>query len=141
MIHKLNEQVLDTAQEEGADVNARKERRLNGSPSIQGCGQSSPLDDKEGAASPAFSAHSNISGTSAAQVSNLRSLVEENSINKSSKEGLARVQESDVRASAEAAEALAGMTTAASSSTVGNSKKRTLLAATQAASLKRAKKE
>ncbi|KAL7503188.1 hypothetical protein ACHAXN_001020 [Cyclotella atomus] len=140
MIHKLNEQVLDTAQEEGADVNARKERRQT-SPAIQGSGQSSPLDNnKEGAASPAFSAHSNISRTSAAQVSNLRSLVEENSINKSSKEGLARVQESENLAAntVEAAEALAGMT--AASSTL-DGKKRTLFATKSAASPKRAKKE
>ena len=116
MIHKLNEQVLDTAEEEGADVDARKERRLNGSPAIQGSSQgSSPLnDDKAGEqASPAFSSRS--------QVSTLRSLVEENSINKSSKEGLAMVSETDNIAvnTVRAAEALAGLTAASSTADEG----------------------
>jgi hypothetical protein len=117
MIHRLNEQVLDTAQEEGADVDARKERRQNGSPAI-GSGQSSPLADRKmgGESSPAFSSQSSLSHHSAAQVSTLRSLVEENSINKSSKEGLARVQEQENLAAntVQAAQALAGMTAASS---------------------------
>ena len=111
MIHRLNEQVLDTAQEEGADINARKERRQNGSPAIHGSsGPASPTQGKVGGGS--FSSQS--------QVSTLRSLVEENSINKSSKEGLARVQEQEnmVANTVKAAEALAGMT--ADSSNMGN---------------------
>ncbi|KAL3795644.1 hypothetical protein HJC23_002051 [Cyclotella cryptica] len=113
MIHRLNEQVLDTAEEEGADVDARKERRQNGSPAIQGNGQGCPAGEQ---ASPAFSSHSTISSHSASQVSTLRILVEENSINKSSKEGLARVTETDNLAvnTVQAAQALAGLTTASS---------------------------
>ncbi|KAL7477673.1 hypothetical protein ACHAW6_003473 [Cyclotella cf. meneghiniana] len=113
MIHRLNEQVLDTAEEEGADVDARKERRQNGSPAIQGSGQVPPAGEQ---ASPAFSSHSTISSHSASQVSTLRILVEENSINRSSKEGLARVSESDNLAAntVQAAQALAGLTAASS---------------------------
>eukprot|EP00956_Cyclotella_meneghiniana_P019013 scaffold32211_cov76-Cyclotella_meneghiniana.AAC.4 len=105
MIHRLNEQVLDTAEEEGADLDVRKERR--GTASIQGGGPTSPHIAAQ--SSPSFSSSSS---STAAQVNTLRSLVEENSINKSSKEGLARVQEHDNLAenTAIAAEALAGMT-------------------------------
>ena len=107
MIHRLNEQVLDTAQEEGADVNARKERRQNGSPAIHASGPASPVNGKVGG-------DSSRSFSSQSQVSTLRSLVEENSINRSSKEGLARVQEQEnmVANTVKAAEALAGMTAA-----------------------------
>lgn len=105
MIHRLNEQVLDTAEEEGADLDVRKERRSTAS--IQGGGPTSPHTAAQ--SSPSFSSSSS---STAAQVNTLRSLVEENSINKSSKEGLARVQEHDNLAenTAIAAEALAGMT-------------------------------
>mmetsp|Transcript_8933 Transcript_8933/g.19112 ORF Transcript_8933/g.19112 Transcript_8933/m.19112 type:complete len:270 (-) Transcript_8933:83-892(-) len=87
MIHRLNEQVLDTAEEEGApDVEERKEQKeqRRNSPSAAA-----------GAASPAGSTHSSLS-SHASQVSTLRLLVEENAMNKSSKEGLARVSESEV---------------------------------------------
>mmetsp|Transcript_20796 Transcript_20796/g.41748 ORF Transcript_20796/g.41748 Transcript_20796/m.41748 type:complete len:472 (+) Transcript_20796:76-1491(+) len=87
MIHRLNEQVLDTAEEEGApDVEERKEQKeqRRNSPSVAA-----------GAASPAGSTHSSLS-SHASQVSTLRLLVEENAMNKSSKEGLARVSESEV---------------------------------------------
>jgi hypothetical protein len=87
MIHRLNEQVMDTAQEEGADVDARKERRQTTSPAA-----------KEQQPSPAFSSRSSLSSHSASQASTLRNLVEENAMNKSSKEGLARVCESEQNA-------------------------------------------
>lgn len=105
MIHRLNEQVLGTAEEEGADLDVRKERR--GTASIQGSGPASPHIASH--SSPSFSSSSS---STAAQVNTLRSLVEENSINKSSKEGLARVQEHDNLAenTVKAAEALADMT-------------------------------
>lgn len=113
MIHRLNEQVMDTAQEEGADVDTRKERRQGSSLAIQGnrSASSPPVDSKMGGES-LNSSMSSMSTHSAAQVSTLRSLVEENSMNKSSKEGLARVQEQDslVANTVQAAEALAGMT-------------------------------
>ena len=128
MIHRLNAQVFDTAQEEGADVDVRKERRQNGSPIIKGNGPASPTADRKiGTESP----HSSMSTHSAAQVSTLRSLVEENLINKSSKDGLARVQEQDslIANTVQAAEALAGMTssskrTAASMSSASSPDKR-----------------
>ena len=86
MIHRLNEQVLDTAEEEGApDVGERKEKKeqRRNSPRVA-----------TGAASPAGSTHSSLA-SHASQVSTLRLLVEENAMNKSSKEGLARVSESE----------------------------------------------
>ncbi len=93
MIHRLNEQVLDTAEEEGApDVEERKEQKeqRRNSPSVAA-----------GAASPTGSTHSSLS-SHASQVSTLRSLVEENAMNKSSKEGLARVSESEAAGSKQA---------------------------------------
>lgn len=76
MIHRLNEQVLNSAEGEGApDLEVRKESRRSSF-----------------SVSPA-SARSSIS--SHAQVNTLRSLVEENALNKSSKDGLDRVAESE----------------------------------------------
>ncbi|KAL7532706.1 hypothetical protein ACHAWF_004231 [Thalassiosira exigua] len=81
MIHRLNEQVLDTAEGEGApDTEVRKEHRRT-SLAHEGT-------------SPASSNSSICS--SQLQVNTLRSLVEENAMNKSSKAGLARVAESDL---------------------------------------------
>lgn len=77
MIHRLNEQVLDTKEEEGApDVNRRQSKE---SSSLHDIGVMSPTSPH-----PASEA-----------VSTLRSLVEENALNKSSKEGLARVSASE----------------------------------------------
>lgn len=84
MIQRLNEQVLGTAEEEGApDMGGRKEQRRSCPPNhlLVGLGQGH---------SPA-SSHSSLS--SASEVNTLRSLVEENAINVSSKEGLARVSD------------------------------------------------
>jgi len=81
MIHRLNEQVLDTAQgEEAPDTEVRKEQR-----------RSTPVEMSMGGQPSPTSAKSSISSNS--QVSTLRSLVEENAMNKSSKDGLARVLE------------------------------------------------
>lgn len=95
MIHRLNEQVLDTAETEGApEVDVRKEhRRSSFTPD-----HPPPNRATGGEPSPAASSRSSIS--SDAQVSTLRSLVEENAMNKSSKEGLARVAESEQAISA-----------------------------------------
>ena len=77
MIHRLNEQVLDTAEGEGApDVEGRKEKKRSGFDSCQ-------------VASPRTSL------SSQSPVTTLRSLVQENAINKSSKTGLALVAESE----------------------------------------------
>ncbi len=82
MIHRLNEQVLGTAETEGApDTEGRKEQRRS---SYESPGQPGP--------SPSPS-RSSISSN--LQVDTLRSLVEENAMNKSSKEGLVRVAESE----------------------------------------------
>eukprot|EP00581_Thalassiosira_minuscula_P016269 CAMPEP_0183732710 /NCGR_PEP_ID=MMETSP0737-20130205/39157_1 /TAXON_ID=385413 /ORGANISM="Thalassiosira miniscula, Strain CCMP1093" /LENGTH=402 /DNA_ID=CAMNT_0025965791 /DNA_START=203 /DNA_END=1411 /DNA_ORIENTATION=+ len=83
MIHRLNEQVLGTAEVEGAPgLEGKKgQRRSSLTP---GMGEEQ---------SPAVSSRSSISSHS--QVDTLRALVEENAMNKSSKDGLARVSESD----------------------------------------------
>lgn len=79
MIHRLNEQVLGTAEGEGAPASeGRKEQRRSSF-------------DPDGT-SPS-SSRSSLS--SHAQVNSLRSLVEENAMNKCSKDGLARVSESE----------------------------------------------
>lgn len=84
MIHRLNEQVLDTKEEEGApDVGERKESRRLSKESAAGY---------ELGAQPPRSPNSPLPSEA---VSTLRSLVEENALNKSSKEGLARVSESE----------------------------------------------
>lgn len=84
MIQRLNEQVLDTAEQEGADTEERKEqRRSSYSPDSKSRGGPSAQQ------SPTASNNSSIS--SQAQVSTLRSLVEENAMNKSSKDGRALV--------------------------------------------------
>jgi len=84
MIHRLNEQVLDTAEGEGApDMEGRKEQRRSSFP---------PGHAPDNKHSP-VSSRSSFSSYS--QVSTLRSLVEENAMNKSSKEGLVRVSESE----------------------------------------------
>lgn len=80
MIHRLNEQVLDTKEEEGApDVGERKESRRQSK-------ESTNLVDLGTKKSP-------TSPHPSEAVSTLRSLVEENALNKSSKEGLAKVSE------------------------------------------------
>ena len=82
MIHRLNEQVLDTKEEEGApDIGDRKEKRRQSKESTSLIGL--------GNMSPSSSHHSSEA------VSTLRSLVEENALNKSSKEGLAKISEAD----------------------------------------------
>lgn len=82
MIHKLNGQVLDTAEQEGApDTDERKKSRSS---------FSSPLVQSPPGTS---SSRSSMEISSEAQRSNLRSLVEENELNKSSKDGLVRVPE------------------------------------------------
>ena len=88
MIHRLNEQVLDTAETEGApDTEVRKEhRRSSYSPGQSPHG----ANEVGGGRSAASSLSSND------QVKTLRSLVEENAMNKSSKDGLARVAESEL---------------------------------------------
>lgn len=79
MIHRLNEQVLGTAEGEGAPATeGRKEQRR----SSFGPDGTSPSSSRS-----SLSSH--------AQVNSLRSLVEENAMNKSSKDGLARVSESE----------------------------------------------
>lgn len=80
MIHRLNEQVLDTKEEEGApDVGERKEsRRLSKESATASLGDLSPTSPHPSDA-----------------VSTLRSLVEENALNKSSKEGLAKISEAE----------------------------------------------
>lgn len=80
MIHRLNEQVLDTKEEEGAPhVGERKEsRRQSKESTTASLGDLSPT-----------SPHPNEA------VSTLRSLVEENALNKSSKEGLAKISEAE----------------------------------------------
>lgn len=90
MIHQLNEQALGTAQTEGApDLEARKEQRRY------------PVDGGAGTIEEQRSPESRrTSISSQSQVNTLRSLVEENAMNKSSKEGLARVAESDQAISA-----------------------------------------
>mmetsp|Transcript_20102 Transcript_20102/g.43639 ORF Transcript_20102/g.43639 Transcript_20102/m.43639 type:complete len:409 (+) Transcript_20102:112-1338(+) len=88
MIHRLNEQVLESAEGEGApDMEGRKEQR-----------RSTPVNRAIGGEPSPASSRSSISSHS--QVSTLRSLVEENAMNKSSKEGLARVAESNQAISA-----------------------------------------
>lgn len=80
MIHRLNGQVLNTAQEEGApEVEGRKEQRRLPSPS-----HLPPLNIEIG-----DSLSSVKSSISTEAVNTLRTLVEENALNKSSKEGLA----------------------------------------------------
>ena len=82
MIHRLNEQVLDTKEEEGApDVGERKQSRRQSKESTN-LGNFSPT-------SPHPSPHPSEA------VSTLRSLVEENALNKSSKEGLAKISEAE----------------------------------------------
>ena len=82
MIHRLNEQVLDTKEEEGApDVGERKQSRRQSQESTN-LGNFSPT-------SPHPSPHPSEA------VSTLRSLVEENALNKSSKEGLAKISEAE----------------------------------------------
>ena len=142
MIHRLNEQVFGAAQEEGADVDVRKERRQNNSHAIQAMNSpTSPLADSKrgGGTSPTVSPQSSTSVHSAAQVRTLQSLVEENSINKSSKEGLVRVQEQHLTSTTvQAATALTGIT--AAFSTIDKNK-RTHSANLPAASTKRTRKE
>lgn len=90
MIHRLNEQVLGTAEVEGVpDLEGRKEQRRYAVPSDH---LPSGNNTMGGWQSPA-SSRSSISSQS--QVNTLRPLVEENAMNKSSKDGLARVTESD----------------------------------------------
>lgn len=87
MIHRLNEQVLDSAVGEGApDIEGRKEQRSSSFPPDR-------LPSAMGGTPSPASSHSSISSRS--QVNTLRSLVQENAMNKSSKEGLARVAESE----------------------------------------------
>ena len=77
MIHRLNEQVLDTAQGEGApDLERRKEKKRS---TFDSCQPTSPR----------------TSLSSLSPVTTLISLVQENAMNKSSKEGLALVAESE----------------------------------------------
>ena len=86
MIHKLNEQVLDTAEGEGApDTEERKEKR-----------RSSHSPDRAATAARQYSPSSSSISSNPSHVNTLRSLVEENAMNKSSKEGLARVTESEM---------------------------------------------
>lgn len=90
MIHRLNEQVMESAETEGApEVEVRKEqRRSSTSPD-------NPLSNRPIARGGEPSPASSRSSISDAQVRSLRSLVEENALNKSSKDGLARVAESE----------------------------------------------
>lgn len=90
MIHRLNEQVLDTAEGEGApDTEVRKEqRRSSCSPGQSPSGNNGVAAGSSGSDRSSLSPHS--------QVNALRSLVEENAMNKSSKDGLARVAESEL---------------------------------------------
>ena len=77
MIHRLNEQVLDTAEGEGApDVEGRKEKKRS---AFDSCQPSSPR----------------TTSSSQSPVTTLLSLVQENAMNKSSKEGLPLVAESE----------------------------------------------
>jgi hypothetical protein len=77
MIHRLNEQVLDTAEGEGApDLERRKEKKRS---TFDSCQPTSPR----------------TSLSSLSPVTTLISLVQENAMNKSSKEGLALVAESE----------------------------------------------
>ncbi|KAL3791575.1 hypothetical protein ACHAW5_000878 [Stephanodiscus triporus] len=83
MIHRLNEQVLDTAEGEGApDVEGRKEKKRSGFDSCQVASPRTPL-------------------SSQSPVTTLRSLVQENALNQSSKKGLALVAESEQAADAQ----------------------------------------
>jgi len=105
MIHRLNEQVLGTAEVEGAPNimgGRNKEQRrhsVSGNhhlPSNNGSGDNyhgGTTTGEGGEHPPAASSRSSISSQS--QVNTLRSLVEENAMNKSSKDGLALVAESD----------------------------------------------
>ena len=77
MIHRLNEQVLDTAEGEGApDLERRKEKKRS---TFDSCQSTSPC----------------TSLSSLSPVTTLISLVQENAMNKSYKEGLALVAESE----------------------------------------------
>jgi hypothetical protein len=83
MIHRLNEQVLDTAEGEGApDVEGRKEKKRS---TFDSCQPTSPR----------------TSSSSLSPVTTLLSLVQENAMNKSSKEGLPLVAESEQAADAQ----------------------------------------
>jgi len=103
MIHRLNEQVLGTAEVEGAPNNMggrNKEQRRHSvsgdhlpSNGSSGSNHSATTTGGGGEHSPVASSRSSISSQS--QVNTLRSLVEENAMNKSSKDGLALVAESD----------------------------------------------
>ena len=89
MIHRLNEQVLDTAQEEGApEVGPRKELRRT-QPSSP-C----PLGPQNQTTPEQSSARSSLSDQAA---NALRSLVEENALNKSSKAELDFVDQAPVQ--------------------------------------------
>lgn len=97
MVQKLNEQVLGTAEQEGApDTEERKEQRSAASSSFS---QDAAIR-KGGGSSPAKSTStqsrrsSNTELSTQEQASTLRSLVIENALNKSSKDGLARVVKS-----------------------------------------------
>lgn len=83
MIHRLNEQALGTAEDEGApDVKERKEPRRSLQLGVAGGGAGGPSSPASSRASDASQSH---------QVNALRSLVEENELNKSSKDGTAVV--------------------------------------------------
>jgi len=95
MVHRLNEQVLGTAHEEGApEAGPRKEQRRTqpSSPCLSG-----PLNQ---ATSEQSSARSSLSDQAA---NALRSLVEENALNKSSKAELDFVDQAPVQFEAEGA--------------------------------------
>mmetsp|Transcript_8138 Transcript_8138/g.14737 ORF Transcript_8138/g.14737 Transcript_8138/m.14737 type:complete len:406 (-) Transcript_8138:72-1289(-) len=97
MIHRLNEQVLDSAVGEGApEMGGLKEQRSSSFPPDR-------LPSAMGGTPSPASSHSSISSRS--QVNTLRSLVEDNAMNKSSKEGLARVAESELAIAAMANDA------------------------------------
>ena len=87
MIARLNEQAMGTAEEEGAPaLEGRKEQRRSA--------YNSPDRTPPPGTNPS-PASSRTSLSSTAQVNTLPSLVEENAMNRSSKEGLARVAESE----------------------------------------------
>eukprot|EP00585_Thalassiosira_rotula_P008175 CAMPEP_0196141580 /NCGR_PEP_ID=MMETSP0910-20130528/9962_1 /TAXON_ID=49265 /ORGANISM="Thalassiosira rotula, Strain GSO102" /LENGTH=463 /DNA_ID=CAMNT_0041402747 /DNA_START=18 /DNA_END=1409 /DNA_ORIENTATION=- len=102
MIHQLNEQALGTAEVEGAPNNMggrnKEQRRHSVSgdrlPSNNGTGNDHSATTT-GGGEHSFTASSRSSIPSQSQVNTLRSLVGENAMNKSSKDGLDLVAESD----------------------------------------------
>lgn len=90
MIHRLNEQVLDTAQEEGApEAGPRKELRRTppSSPCLSGLLQNQATSEQSSSSSSLSDPAANA----------LRSLVEENALNKSSKAELDFVDQAPVQ--------------------------------------------